>query len=175
MIFRDICVMRLQSRSSWYMFSLMAVAWNRIMKENNIFVDCGLYWCYFWTGKCPPITHTHRISTDYKSEQFVNESRDMIILHYNVVTLCWCTLYISRSIIISVLGIAHRMASNGYPWTRQHTNQIFCYLHTWRQPYNYVHKPTIQLLGPASPNNTQIKFDRRKFPCPTHMVRFSYL
>lgn len=42
MIFRDICVMRLQSRSSWYMFSLMAVAWNRIMKENNIFVDCGL-------------------------------------------------------------------------------------------------------------------------------------
>lgn len=61
------------------------------MKENHIFVDYGLDIDFTFEQANVHQLHTHthrsRISTDYKSEQFVNESMDMTILHYNV-TLC---------------------------------------------------------------------------------------
>lgn len=43
-----------------YMFSLMAVEWNRIMEENNIFVDYGLDIDFIFEQATVHQLHTHR-------------------------------------------------------------------------------------------------------------------
>lgn len=154
MIFRDICVMRLQSRSSWYMFSLMAVAWNRIMKENNIFVDCGLDIDVIFEQ-----ANVHQLHTHIAYQPTTNQNNLWMraeTWQYYITTSLHC---VDVQCTFHVRLLFQFLVSH-IEWLPMAILELvnipikfFCYLHTWRQLYNYDHKLTIQLLGPASHTN----------------------